>query len=112
MGSPENFHQLIVLEEPFLYDPAQGNLLMDVRVTADFYVDSLDPFAMDASNVFGDSVSAVSGSDSSSGSLYTIGLVTALVVTPVPEPGVVTLFIVSLPVVYFARRLGLLRRRT
>ena len=42
---------------PFCYDPAQGNLLMDVRVNADFYVESPDlTFVIDASNVFGDSV--------------------------------------------------------
>ena len=111
--SPPGFPDVIQLEEPFLYDPAQGNLLLDVRVNADFNVDSLDSFAMDASNVFGDSVSSVFiGHDSPTGKSVTTGLVTAFVVTPVPEPGVVTLFIVSLPVVYFARRVPLRRRRT
>ena len=58
--SPRGFPDVIQLDEPFLYDPAQGNLLMDVRVNEDFSVDGFGPFVMDASEVYGDSVSAVS----------------------------------------------------
>ena len=100
--SPPGFPDVIQLEEPFLYDPAQGNLLMDVRVNEDFYGDAIDPFAMDASNVFGDSVSRVYvGYDSPTGATFTSGLVTAFVVTPVPEPSSVILFIAGLALTSF-----------
>jgi hypothetical protein len=86
---PNSFDIEILFPARYYYDPAQGNLLLDVR---NFMGAATSPF--DAVNVLGDSVSTVSavGVASSSGSLSTLGLVTRFVIDPVPEPSTWALF--------------------
>ncbi len=81
----------IVFSSPFFYDPAAGNLLMDVRNFQGVLSSSLPiaPKPFDAvffpanptlAAVYADSVNADAGTEN------TFGLVTQFVVTPVPEP--------------------------
>jgi hypothetical protein len=88
IGTPRIFTGQIFLSNPFFYDPRAGNLLMDVRTYAGIPFPFSTPYAdMDAQDTIGDSISSVSGSLSSDvGSLSTMGLVTRIVVMPVPEP--------------------------
>jgi hypothetical protein len=94
---------LINLQNPFIYDPAKGNLLLDVR---NFQGGNLG-FSLDAEVTDGDGVSRVwtngdipGGVDSPVGTtaantLSTLGLVTRFTVTPatpVPEPSTLLLF--------------------
>lgn len=89
-GGPKDFDISIALITPFLYDPSQGNLLLDVRnYSADFSF-----FAMDAYFESGDSVSRVLSYDVNSTTASTndsLGLVTQFNVTPAPEPATVLL---------------------
>ena len=78
------------LETPFLYDPTQGNLLMEIRA---YSVVNEDRFSTgfgnyEAWNVQGDAVSRVYAHDvnATTGTADTMGLTTYFGVTPVPEP--------------------------
>ena len=98
---PKDFDVLINLQNPFIYDPAKGNLLLDVR---NFQGGNLG-FSLDAEATDGDGVSRVwtngaipGGVDSPVGAtnaINTLGLVTRFTVTPatpVPEPSTLLLF--------------------
>jgi hypothetical protein len=76
----------IHLQQPFLYDPALGNLLMDVRNYQT--LPSGPPGRMGYANVAGDGSSLVGGYDvnSPTGVPGTAGLVTRFTVELVPEP--------------------------
>lgn len=89
-GQPNLADAVFSLSNPFLYDPARGNLLLDVR---NFMGAATSPF--DAINTSGDSVSSLFsiGANSTSGTLSTLGLFTRFVVDPVPEPSTWALFI-------------------
>ena len=78
------------LSTPFLYNPALGNLLLDVR---NFGGGSTTSF--DAVFTSGDGVSRVYNSDvnSTTGSPDTLGLVTGFII--VPEPGTAALLLVG-----------------
>lgn len=79
---------IIPLTQPFLYVPADGNLLLDIRtIDATPY-----PFAartLDGEDTVGDSISAVFASDvnATTGVVSTRALVTLFRVEPIPEPG-------------------------
>jgi len=81
-NGPKDFDIIITLSTPFLYNPALGNLLLDVR---NFGGGSTTSF--DAVFTSGDGVSRVYNSDvnSTTGSPDTLGLVTGFII--VPEPG-------------------------
>jgi len=85
------FSAVISLPTPFLYDPSQGNLLLDIRnfgggATFWGYPPFLGPAHVDASNVVGDRVSSVFGTvDSPTGMTSTLGLVTQFWITPVTK---------------------------
>jgi hypothetical protein len=87
-SSPAPFDITIVLQHPFLYDPSQGNLLLDVRNfgggTSAFF---------DAQNVSGDATARVYGNgdgvSASTGSVDTAGLITSFGFSS-PGPGVTT----------------------
>jgi len=104
-GGPKNFDIVIVLQTPFLYDPALGNLLLDVR---NFGGGSTTQF--DAENTFGDTVSRVTTNSNASGVNSptadlndTFGLITSFSgVAAAPEPG--TLALVGLAVAGLAWR--------
>ncbi len=79
---PKDFDIIITLTTPFLYNPALGNLLLDVR---NFGGGSTTSF--DAVFATGDGVSRVYNQDvnSGTGTTDTLGLVTGFII--VPEPG-------------------------
>ncbi len=90
-GGPKAFDIVILLTTPYLYNPASGNLLLDVR---NFGGGSTTQF--DAESTVGDSVSRVYGAPvgSTSGSTDSLGLVTRFSGAPllvVPEPGTLAL---------------------
>ena len=75
------------LQNTFVYDPSQGNLLMYVKKNS---AEGLSPAqVMDAELTIGDSVSRLwntSGSGATTGTLDSSGLVTRFTYTPVPLP--------------------------
>lgn len=84
-GGPMNFDIIINLTTPFLYDPAAGNLLLDIR---NFRGGSTTFF--DVQSTSGDSTSrafsTVTGSvDDLSGDADSTGLITQFTGSPVPE---------------------------
>ncbi len=85
---PKDFDIIITLTTPFLYNPALGNLLLDVR---NFGGGSTTSF--DAVFTTGDGVSRVYNQDvnSGTGSTDTLGLVTGFII--VPEPGTAALLL-------------------
>jgi hypothetical protein len=79
---------------PFLYDPSQGNLLLDVWIFSQSPV--LLPSKLDSSRVTGDAISSVGAPvNSASGLVDTEGLVVRFFVEPVPEPSMVALLCVG-----------------
>jgi hypothetical protein len=84
--APKAFDILINLQTPFLYDPAQGNLLMEVKTSGQ----SVFTSELDAESTVGDTVSRLYNTDNNangtSGFLDTVGLVTRFEFAPVPEP--------------------------
>lgn len=85
----------IPLDRPFLYNPAAGNLLLDMRNYGAGDIPSLDAFA-----VFGDSVSIVGNEEVNSpvGDAFTHGLATLFWVdiVPIPEPSTTALLFLVL----------------
>jgi PEP-CTERM motif len=82
-GSPKDFDIVITLQNPFFYDPANGNLLMDVsnfggEITTQFDADSNDGLISRAFSTDVNSTTA-DGADS-------FGLVTQFSFAAVPEP--------------------------
>ncbi len=93
-GNTRDFDVIIPLQTPFTFNPALGNLLLDVRnlsgtnITNRFF---------DAPGVGGDPVSRLFGPEGNpnalTGTADTIGLVTQFVTAQqVPEPGTLALF--------------------
>lgn len=96
------------LQTPFLYDPTQGNLLMEIRT---YDVVNADPFShgsgiYEAWNVQGDSVSRVYAHDvnATTGIADSMGLTTFFVITPVPEPSTYALLGLALGAWWWRRR--------
>ena len=84
-GNTRAFDIIIPFTTPFFYNPALGNLLLDVRVVGGLSTQ------FDANETFGDSVSRVFSDDSaaSTGIPDTLGLVTKFQTSPVnavPDP--------------------------
>jgi hypothetical protein len=113
-GAPPGFGVLIPLDRPFLYNPAAGNLLMDVRC----YQGSCPAFApgpFHAANDIGDTVSSLSafgvGSvGNATGTAGTVGLLTGFVITPVPEPDPVFLLLAGVSIMAILIRASTPRR--
>jgi PEP-CTERM motif len=105
-ASPNPFNFVINLQTPFLYNPAQGNLLLDIRINAP---SSFPVPALDAVFTSGDGVSRVwSPNDGSVSSLIgnvdTIGLVTEFSsAQATPEPSAMVLVGIGLVLVTTAR---------
>src|SRR5712692_5009815 len=96
---PGAWDVLVPLARPFFYNPAAGNLLLDVRNFGGGSTTYLD-----AQVTLGDSVSAVqaytgdgSGSvNSTTGLPHTGGLITLFEVTPVPEPASISVLLLAI----------------
>ena len=82
---PQAFHQTFGATTPFFYNPAQGNLLMEIRgVSGQVFT----PGSLDAQSVLGDSITRVFAASAfaASGTADTLGLVTRFDMTVIPEP--------------------------
>lgn len=88
------------LDQPYIYNPDAGNLLLDIRFGGFHTSVGL----LDAENVLGDETSRVYaiGVDSLTGTMDTIGLVTTFVYTPVPEPSTAGLFALGVALTCFS----------
>ncbi len=106
-ASPQPFGSGITMTSPFLYNPAQGNLLLDITAGGGL---TLFPGALDAQSVSGDSISRVyaTSAGASAGVSDSLGLITRFNVTVVPEPSSWLLAGVGL---VFAAILRLVRRQ-
>ncbi len=84
-ASPQPFGNSIIVTTPFFYNPAQGNLLLDIRGVSGT---TLFPGNLDAQLTLGDSVSRVFALNNlaASGTADSLGLVTRFDMTVVPEP--------------------------
>jgi hypothetical protein len=94
--SQGSFVTHIPFDRPYLYNPAAGSLLLDIRNFNGVIFPSLDAHAL-----VGDSVSSVStgaGANSQTGGILTHGYATLFWVdiVPIPEPGTTTLLLLSL----------------
>jgi len=99
-GGVTGFHVSFSFSTPFFYDPANGNLLLDIRIHEGF--GPIGPpqgvAILDAFSVAGDSVSSVYAfgpTSPTSGQVSTLGLATAFHVVPVPEPSLIALLAVG-----------------
>ena len=98
-GGPKAFDITMDLNTPFLYDPALGNLLLDVRNISGLPSGAAGGF--DSESLVGDSISRVyEDIGSATASVAdTEGLVTAFTITPVPEPSALTLLAIAIGLV-------------
>ena len=87
------FDYTVTFSQPFLYDPADGNLLLDVTIPSGAKVSGsgFGFLTFDTVNTIDDgiySVVNISSGSASSGTLSTAGAITSFVVSPVaaPEP--------------------------
>ena len=93
----------IPLQNPFFYDPAAGNLLIEIRNyerTTFPGIPQANAGPFDAYNILGDQISRVYANDvnATTGTADTLGLTTFFIVTPVPEPSTITLFALGIAV--------------
>lgn len=106
-GQPHAFDIVINLQKPFLFDPSQGNLLLDITnpgKAGNIYVNGTKSIILDTQAVSGDTVSRVLGyvasgqpgnpyatTDLTYGNPDTYGLVTQFRTggpDPLPQPGI------------------------
>jgi hypothetical protein len=77
----------VVFQQPFVYDPSKGNLLLDFYNGAPIAPLQSGVYGLQSISTFGDSVSVQGGlGNSLAGELSTAGLITRFEYTPVPEP--------------------------
>lgn len=86
----------IVLQNPYPYNPAEGNLLLEILNFSQVFMPSDPQWEMgplDAEDRLGDTVSRIFAYDvnAASGIADSIGLVTFFRVTPIPEPSTMAL---------------------
>ena len=89
-----SFDFFVPLTSPFYYSPSQGNLLMDIRNFAGgntTFFDEQGTVGDSVSRVESLSVNSSAGVNAISGDVATYGLVTMFEMTPVPEPGTLSL---------------------
>jgi hypothetical protein len=107
-GGSSSFNVFVDFRDnPFYYNPANGNLLMDFRIFTGAGSPPSGGSPLDAFNVSGDSVSSVSAYSSSlpaSGSPSSLGLATEFFTVPVPEPASWALLLVGVGAFCFWRK--------
>ena len=101
------FEIVFTLQTPFFYDPALGNLLLDMRIPVQAPQPLIATVALDGTVSGSDAVSRAYTFDGDVNSptadqISTYGLITRFTATPVPEPG--TLPLVALGLAALARR--------
>lgn len=104
---PGSFDIGFVFAQPYFYNPAAGNLLLDFRIYTGMGTIPGGIAVLDAFSVSGDSVSSVFGMGSTlpqSGTASSLGLATVFSVTPVPEPSTYAILAVGLGVVLLCWR--------
>jgi hypothetical protein len=102
-ANPQPFGQYIQATSPFWYIPSQGNLLLDIRARSG---QTFFPGALDAQSVIGDSVSRVFANLEllNSGTVDSLGLVTRVDFTVIPEPSTWMLVTLGLALTLIFRR--------
>lgn len=101
VNAAQEWSVIINFATPFLYRPADGNLLLDIRMTGGVGLGA----QLDAWNRAGDSVSSVSGFyGDTSGALSTIGLATRFEGTLVPESSAYALFTLGAAAILLLRK--------
>jgi hypothetical protein len=102
-ANPQPFGQYIQATSPFWYIPSQGNLLLDIAGAGGR---TLFPGALDAQFATGDSVSRVFATSdfASSGTPDTLGFVTRIDFTVIPEPSTWLLAALGLGVLFVFKR--------
>jgi PEP-CTERM motif len=103
------FEIVFPLLTPFFYDPALGNLLLELRIPVQAAQPVLATTAFDGTISGSDATSRVysysNGVDSpTADQIDTYGLITRFTATPVPEPGTLALVAVGLAVLAHRRR--------
>jgi len=89
--SPQSFEIHFLLDQPYLYRPSDGNLLMDFQTREGFVFAQLDAWLRNS-----DGVGSVYGNlDSPAGQASTLGLVTFFSGTLVPEPSTCVLLVLG-----------------
>jgi hypothetical protein len=108
--NPPPFTGIFQFDTPFLYNPSQGNLLLDFRVFALGYTFPPEGFSVDFVSRPGDGVSILlaGGANPTTGVLDTSGAIFQFGYTPVPEPSAVVLVGLGGVTILFA---GYRRRR-
>jgi hypothetical protein len=101
-ASPQPFGDTIPALRPFYYDPARGNLLVDIAASGG---QVLFPGALDAQSSNGDAISRVfsSNGNSPTGTPDTLGLVTRFNIAVIPEPGTLLLFLTGLTLLFMVK---------
>ncbi len=87
-GRPQFFSALFNLDSPFFYNPASGNLLLDIRNFSGPMFSGTQ-IVLDGQNTAGDSVSeivAFNANALTAQQVDSFGFVTEFVIQPVPEP--------------------------
>ncbi len=107
------FSAFINLSTPFHYNPANGNLLVDMRVFQTGLPFQFGSLSMEASAANNDTVSIAYAFNVNdlTGITDTKGLNTLFTVTPVPEPSTICLFLAGLATIGFIQRRQVLRRK-
>lgn len=102
-GADPRFHWRIDLTTPFYYNPALGNLLLDVKKVGPFLHPPFPPpYGIEYSDSGTDRASAAFSSDVNSPTADTVmtrALLTMFSVTPIPEPNSVFLIAVAVALI-------------
>jgi len=104
---PSTFNLLVTLQTPFHYQPANGNLLLDVRNFSGGILPVPPSIpTIDVSTVAGDSVSRLYATDvgAAFGTADTSGLLTLFVVDPIPEPSSLALLFLGTATFWLSAR--------
>lgn len=101
IGEPQPFDIQVSFDRPFFYNPANGNLLLDVRTVGGST--GVNKF-YDASARTDDTIACVAGTQGSDFGFSEPALITAFFVTPVREPSTWVLLLVGTSALLYWRK--------